>query len=310
MAGARARPGRAARDVPDGLDLVHYPVTVPIPRTSLPRVTTVYDMQHHDLPQFFSRGERAYRRWAYDDAARSADVVVTTSAWSRQRLVELLGLAPERVEVVHMGVDLERYSTKPGPLDERLPDELGLPERFLIYPANIWPHKNHELLVEALARADDADLGLVLTGRDFGRLGRLAAHAERLGVGHRVRHLGFVERDAVPVLYRLAVGMVFPSLYEGFGAPPVEAMACGCPVAASARGSLAEVCGGAVLKIEPESVDSISDAIDRLSGDADLRERLAAAGLARAREFSWAATAKHHTAIYERVYATFGASAR
>ena len=283
MTSARALPARAARDVPEGIDLIHYPVTVPIPSTRAPCVTTVYDLQHHDMPQFFSPVERAYRRWAYDSAARAADMVLTTSAWSKGRLVDLLGLSPERVEVVHMGVDGERFSPQPGDVDQDSRARLGLPERYLIYPANLWPHKNHE---------------------------RLAAHARRLGVEDRVRHLGYVDRAMVPAIYRQAVAMIFPSLYEGFGSPPVEAMACGCPVAASPRGSLAEVCGGAALEIEPESVESISAAIDRLSADADLLSRLASAGLERARAFSWRRSAEQHTAIYGHVCATFGAPAR
>jgi glycosyltransferase involved in cell wall biosynthesis len=310
MTSARALPALAARDVPEGIDLIHYPVTVPIPSTRAPCVTTVYDLQHHDMPQFFSPVERAYRRWAYDSAARAADMVLTTSAWSKGRLVDLLGLSPERVEVVHMGVDGERFSPQPGEIDQDIRARLGLPERFLIYPANLWPHKNHERLVEALARAHDRELALVLTGRDFGRAERLAAQARRLGVEDRVRHLGYVDRAIVPALYRQAVAMIFPSLYEGFGSPPVEAMACGCPVAASPRGSLAEVCGGAALELDPESVESISAAIDRLSADADLRSRLASAGLERARAFSWRRSAEQHTAIYGHVCATFGAPAR
>jgi glycosyltransferase involved in cell wall biosynthesis len=304
MAAARAFPRRAARDVPEGLDVLHFPVTVPIPSLPVPRVTTVYDVQHHDLPEFFSPYERAYRRWAYDGAAREADIVLTTSEWSRERLVELLGLDPDRVETIHMGVDSGRFSPDPTPIDERLPAELGLPERFVVYPANLWPHKNHERLIEGLARTEDTELGLALTGRDFGKLDGLIAHAERHGVGKRVRHLGYVDRDAVPALYRLAVAMVFPSLYEGFGSPPVEAMACGCPVAASPRGSLAEVCGGAVLELEPESAESIAAAIDRIATDETLQERLRRAGLERSRLFSWAAAASAHTAVYARAAAT------
>lgn len=307
MAAARLRPRRAASDVPDGLDVLHYPVTVPIPRSSVPRVTTVYDVQHHDMPQFFSPVERAYRRWAYDQAARDADVVVTTSAWSRERLVQLLGLAPEHVHVVHMGVDLERFTPSPEPIDERLRADLGLPERFVVYPANLWPHKNHERLVEALARTGDPELGLVLTGRDYGRLDALVAHASALGVGHRVLHLGYVQRDALPALYRLARAMVFPSLYEGFGAPPLEAMACGCPVASSTRASLAEVVGDAVAELEPESVESIAGALETVVGDEKTRSRLRSAGLERARAFSWGASAERHTAIYARACATSGA---
>jgi glycosyltransferase involved in cell wall biosynthesis len=209
--------------------------------------------------------------------------------------------------VVLMGIDLERFTPQPLPIDERLPAELGLPERFVVYPANLWPHKNHERLVEGLARIRDPELGLVLTGRDYGRLNTLKAHASALGVGNRILHLGYVERDAVPALYRLAEAMVFPSLYEGFGAPPLEAMACGCPVASSRRASLAEVVGDAAAKLEPESVESIAGALETVSEDEEARSRLRSAGLQRAQEFSWSASAERHTAIYARACATSGA---
>ena len=285
-----------------GVDVLHYPLTVPVPRFDGPTVVTLHDLQHLELPSFFSAGERAFRRFAYEGAARRASVVVTPSEHASSMAAERLGVDPARVVVAPHGVDHSRF-TPSGPSEEPFP-------RFLIYPANLWPHKNHERLVEALAGAHDRELALVLTGRDFGRAGRLAAHARSLGVEDRVRHLGYVDRAMVPALYRLAVAMIFPSLYEGFGSPPVEAMACGCPVAASPRGSLAEVCGGAAFEIEPDSVESISAAIDRLSADADLRSRLASAGLERARAFSWRRSAEQHTAIYGHVCATFGAPAR
>jgi glycosyltransferase involved in cell wall biosynthesis len=279
-------------------------MTVPIPAAKVPRITTVYDVQHHDLPGFFSPLERAYRRWAYDESARYADLVITTSAWSKGRLVALLGIEPERVEVVHMGVDPRRFSPTSLPGDPDVSKTHALPARFVLYPANLWPHKNHERLLEALAAAGDKDVSLVLTGRAYGRLDRLLGRAGELGVSERVRHLGYVSSDAVPALYRLAQGLIFPSLYEGFGSPPVEAMACACPVAASSRGSLAEVCDGAVLELEPESVESIAAAIDALCGNRDLRRRLVEAGIRRARELSWKTCALRHRAIYERVAAT------
>ena len=302
MSVARALPRVVARDIPAGLEVVHYPVTVPIPKAAVPTVVTIYDLQHHDLPQFFSRTERAYRRWAYDGAARSATLVVATSEHTRARLVEVLGLDPERVEAVHYGLDAERFTPRADG-DERLLAPLELPERFVIYPANLWPHKNHERLVEALAAQHDPDVALLLTGQTWGRLERLMERARRAGVGGRVRHLGYVEARAVPAVYRAARAMVFPSLYEGFGAPPLEAMACGCPVAASRRGSLGEVCGDAALELDPESTESIAAALERIASDEALRERLRAAGLDRAAQFRWNIAARRHTEIYGRAAA-------
>jgi glycosyltransferase involved in cell wall biosynthesis len=128
----------------------------------------------------------------------------------------------------------------------------------------------------------------VLTGQDYGRLGALRQRAEELGVRARVQHLGHVTAQALASLYRRAQALVFPSLYEGFGAPPLEAMACGCPVACSDGALLPEVCGDAALPFDPRSVESIAGA--RVSGDAGLREQLRRARLDRAQSFTWRAS--------------------
>jgi glycosyltransferase involved in cell wall biosynthesis len=207
------------------------------------------------------------------------------------------------VEVVPWGIDHERFAAAPTGADRGL-RELGLDRPYLVYPANLWPHKNHARLVDAFAAVGEHDLELVLTGQTYGRLEALLERASRAGVGSRVRHLGYLDTELLPAVYRGARAMVFPSLYEGFGTPPLEAMTCGCPVACSMQGSLPEVCGDAALPLEPESVESIADAIEAICFDDELRDSLRTAGLARARQFSWGAAAVRHRAIYERVAAT------
>ena len=298
MAKARIAPGRAARDVPGDLDLLHLPVTVPIPEIELPRVVTLHDVAHLDLPRVFSRAQRRYRRWAYDGSARRANLVVTVSEFSRQRIVERLGVAPERIAAIPHGID---HATFAPASDESGPVVSGLPERYLLYPANLWPHKNHLRLLDALAAVNDPDLHLVLTGQIYGRLRTVVAHARRRGLRSRLHHLGHIPRERLAALYRRATAMVFPSLYEGFGQPPLEAMACGCPVAASDRGAVAEVCGEAALGFDPDDVDSIAGAVGRVAGDEALRARLREAGMARAAEFSWERSAAAHLEVYRRV---------
>ena len=309
MAVARAAPRLVARDVPPGLDVMHFPVTVPIPRTGLPEVVTLFDVQHLDMPTFFSRAERLYRRWAYEGAARAATVTVTSSEYTRSRLIESADVDPERIEVVYLGIDHERFNIDASGDEEHLAG-MDLPGRFLVYPANLWPHKNHTRLVEALARAEDPELCLALTGQTYGRLEPLLKHASRAGVADRVRHLGFVQHATLPGIYRRAKAMIFPSLYEGFGAPPLEAMACGCPVAASMAGSLREVCADAVIGFDARSVEEMAQAIDRITADAGVRARLRSSGLRRALDFDWGTAAKRHVAIYKRAAATSGPQLR
>jgi glycosyltransferase involved in cell wall biosynthesis len=291
MTFAGIAPGVAGRDVPPGIDVVHYPVTIPIPRVDgAARVVSLNDVQHHELPQFFSPPERAFRRFAYDRAARRAEEVLTLSEHARGQIVERLGIAPERVTAIPCAVDHDRFRPEPDDHDAALPP---LPERFLLYPANLWPHKNHERLLRAFAAAGVEDLHLVLTGQTYGR--PLPAPP-----GDRVRHLGHVPFEHLPALYRRATAMVFPSLFEGFGMPLVEAMACACPGAASDRGAIAEVCGDAALRFDPTDTDAIAGAIRRIVGDDGLRARLRAAGPARAAEFRWDDVAARHVAVYRR----------
>ena len=303
MASARLLPALAERDVPGDLDVLHLPVTVPIPRQRGATVVTIHEVQVHSHPEFFSATERRYRRWAYDQAARDATAVIAVSGYVADRLVEAVGVERERIEVVHLGIDHDRF--RPGPVaeDERRLSGLGLPERFVVYPANAWPHKSHLTLIDAIARVS-GDLCLVLAGQDYGRRAELERHARRTGAGERVLHIGHVDGDTVAALYRRARALVYPSLHEGFGAPPVEAMACGCPVASALNTSLTEVCAGAALELDPRDATAMAESIERIDEDDRMRTALVEAGLERARDFSWSAAATRHRAIYERVAAT------
>jgi glycosyltransferase involved in cell wall biosynthesis len=234
------------------------------------------DVQHEFHPDFFPRWELAYRRVVYPRVARRARLIIAISEHVKQTLVDRLGVDPDRVRVIHLGVDLERFA----PGDEPR-------ERFLLYPANRWPHKNHERLFEALPliRRERPDLRLVLTGS--GHEGKPAP------TGVEVR--GRVPGDELARLVRTASALVFPSLYEGFGQPPLEAMAAGTPVASSNTTSLPEVVGDAARTFDPNDPEAIAEAVlDLLRDPAPYVAR----GLERARRFTWDATARAHDAVY------------
>jgi glycosyltransferase involved in cell wall biosynthesis len=298
MAFGHAAPWLIRREVPRDLDVLHLPVTVPIPALDLPTVVTVHDVLSHTLPGALPRAERRYRRWAYDGSARAATRVVAMSRYVADRLCEVVGVDRSRIDVIPMGIDHQVFRPQPGPHDQRLLAPLGLPERFLFYPANLWPHKNHARLLEAFGRVSDKALGLVLAGQGYGRLGEVDQHARRAGVADRVLHIRQVGPPTVAALYRRARALVYPSLNEGFGAPPLEAMACGCPVLSTLNTALGDVCDGAALELDPNDSAAMSDAIDRIEDDQALRTSLCERGVGRAAQFTWAAAADRHRATY------------
>jgi glycosyltransferase involved in cell wall biosynthesis len=299
LARAAVLPRQLRREVPPDLAAVHYPVAVSLPRLPMPRIVTLHDMQHHDMPENFSRAQRIYRAIAYDASARYADQVITVSEYSRTRIIQTLGVPPERVHAIHHGLDHERFQPRNLDLDQGTLDTLDVPGRYVFYPANLWPHKNHQRLIAAFARIDDSRVHLVLTGQRY-EAGKALEDTVRLHrVTERVHHLGYVSPDLLPALYRRAVGLIFPSQYEGFGAPPLEAMACGCAVATSNIGALDEVCGGAALTFAPDDERSITSAINNLVEDQDLRDQLRADGFARAAQFTWHHSADEHLRVYQ-----------
>jgi glycosyltransferase involved in cell wall biosynthesis len=272
-------------------EILYFPFTVPLPWPSRRQghVQMVFDLQHRDLPQLFPRIERVFRRIAYEATARRADAIITISAFTKGRIVELLGIPEERIHVSHLGVDTERFRP-----------HLGEREDFVFYPARAWPHKNHARLFEAmrLLRADGHDLRLVLTGGDLEKLGPLPDFVEWRG------HVGTEE---LAEIYRRAAVLAFPSLYEGFGFPPLEAMASGCPVAAADSGSLPEICGDAAVLVDPLDPRAIADGIlEAIERSAELGAR----GVERAARFSWERCREEHLAVLRAVAAARRAGRR
>lgn len=290
------------REHPFELDpeVVHYPLTLAFPPVAGPTVVTLHDVLHRDHPEYFSRTERLWRAFAYDRASAHATMLVTDSEHARAKIVEMLGVPEERVVAIPFGVDHAHYHALRSGTAELSLAGFALPERFLFYPASLWLHKNHPRLFEVLSRLADPDLHLVLSGATFDRLDEVMADARRIGVAERVRHVGHIPHELLPAVYRAAQGLVFPSLYEGFGAPPLEAMACGVPVASSHVASLAEVCGDAALELDPLDVDQMTDAVGRLITDERLRADLRTRGFRQAARFSWDRSVESHLAVYRR----------
>jgi glycosyltransferase involved in cell wall biosynthesis len=287
------------------LDLWFCPFTDLEPRISpVPAVITVHDVQHEYYPEFFHPDELRHRRHFFPESCAAADHIIAVSEFTRRCVLEKYGVEPGRVSAIWeaAGSDFDwRGATAHAPAVRK---RYALPARYILYPANTWHHKNHLRLIEALAHYRQAHRGepnLVLTG--VGKEGQEAL--DRAVEAHRlqglVRMLGYVPRADLPALYAGAACLVFPSLFEGFGIPLVEAMLVGCPIAAADVASIPEVVGDAAVLFDPLDPADISRALATVLGDAGQAAELARRGRARAELFSVSRMATVTLELFERV---------
>lgn len=258
--------------------------------TVRPYIFTIHDLNHLDRPENSSFLKRLYYRLIMRPSARRALRVLTVSEFSRARIIAWAGLSPEQVINVGNGVDASYHP-------DVKPYAPGYP--YLLCVGNRKGHKNEARVVEAFARAGiDPAIRLLFTGDPNGELDQLG---RTLSVKERLVFLGRVPEKELPGIYRGALALLFPSLYEGFGLPVIEAMACGTPVLTANTTALPEVAGDAALLVDPLSVAEIAAGIERLGREPALREELHRRGLARAPLFNWKTVADRvRTALYDR----------
>ena len=304
------RPDPAALPGGGRADLLYCPFTALFyARPSVPTVATVYDLQFIEYPQFFSRAEVEERAANFFRAAAAADRLVCISDYVRDQVCRTAGLGSAWVKRVHISLPDRLGPCEPAALPALLARHGLRHGRYLIYPANTWPHKNHEMLLAAagiyFARHPASDLKIVCPGVSDEPRGRaLKAAARRMGLAERAIFPGFLGERDLAGLFAGARALIFPSLFEGFGMPLLEAMAQGVPVLSANTTSLPEIAGDAALLFDPRRPDEIVGAIEAIEGEPQMAERLAAAGRARAAQLGNAATmAEAYLALFEDVMA-------
>jgi glycosyltransferase involved in cell wall biosynthesis len=284
-----------------GADIVHIPGGTPGPLASpMKMVMTVHDLAPTRHPELLPH---ARSRWYWGRmvprAARRADAVLVPSAATKRDAVALAGIPETRIHVAHWGVPLDLGGTANLPTPAELRATYGLPEVYVLYVGTIDRRKDYRTLLGAVCRLDP-EVHLVVAGTIIAGRTDFPDTVARLGLGRRVIVLGYVPEPDLPALYRGAAVFVYPSFYEGFGLPVLEAMACGTPVVAYRTTSLPEVAGDAAILLEPPvAPETLAGAITRLTRDGDLRRCLVERGLARAATFDWRTTAAVTARVYE-----------
>jgi glycosyltransferase involved in cell wall biosynthesis len=285
-----------------GADLFHGTLNVAPFGCPVPRIITIHDLAFIRFPQTFRSYNRTYLDLATRVSARQSAYILAVSEHTKREVVGLLGIPPERVIVTYDAARAHFRPPDPAAL-EAFRTRHSLPEQFVLYVGTLEPRKNLLTLLEAYSQvARQSQVPLLIGGGKGWMFAPIFKRVEALQLREQVHFVGYLEEEELPLWYAAATLFVFPSLYEGFGMPPLEAMSCGTPVVTSNSSSLPEVVGQAGVMVSPTDDSALAEAILRLLQDATLRDELRERGFAQARAFSWRTTAERTLAVYERAF--------
>ena len=282
------------------LDLLHSMAFV-LPWLALsPGVVTVYDLSFMLYPERFPAGQRRYLQSQTAQACRRARRVITISESSRQDVSRLFGTPLAAIDVIWPGVDGAVFRPLPAADVAAFRQREGLPERFVLHVGTLQPRKNIPVLLEAMAQlAGETAVPLVLTGGKGWLFDEIFARVTDLGLTHRVRFTGYVPDEDLPLWYNAATALAFPSVYEGFGLPVVEAMSCGTPVIAANVSSIPEAAGEAALLFDPHDPTALAACLTAVLQHPDLVDDLRHKGLSQAGQFSWVRAGRETAVTYQ-----------
>lgn len=282
------------------LDVCHFPFQVIAPLgVKSKKVLTFHDMQEVFFPHFFTKSELTSREWEHKMSAKVADSIITISQFSKNSLIQHYGIRDEKISVVYHGFDSKRFNLR----SKFVSPGVSLPEKYIFYPAASWPHKNHLRLLEAFldVSKDYPELKLVLSGMKTTHYSSIEEFIRKNNMQDRVIHLGYLPYNSLPEVYNKALFMIFPSLFEGFGIPVLEAMAMGTPVLCSNTASLPEIAEKSALFLDPRNPQDISKKMRALLESARLCNDLRRHGLEHVKTFSWERMALDTQKVYMRV---------
>src|SRR5882724_4388762 len=292
------------KDSLDAVDVLHSPFFNAPKDHHGSLVVTIYDVSFLLQPQFHTEANRLHCLQGTLNAALYADRIVAISMQTKKDLIDYFSVPDERIRVIHPAHRKIYYPERDVEVIRRALERLGIFHNFILFVGSLEPRKNLKTLLQAYAtyvtRYACKELLVVAGGKGWLN-DDLSQVAAELGIAERVKFLGYVQEADLRVLYSAAKLFVYPSIYEGFGLPPLEAMACGAPVITSNTSALPEVVGDAALLIDPHNSEELCQAMQRVLCDDDFRKRMRRQSLARAKLFSWEQTAEQTLAVYEEV---------
>lgn len=281
-------------------DVYHFPNFAIPPLSRGCKVVTIHDMSFARYPQFAEERNLRYLTSVIAQTAGRADAIITDSRFSAAEITECLHVPPEQVFPIHLGIAPECRRSSPE-ATSALRRQLGLLRPYILTVGTLEPRKNIPFLIDLFEQLPAFDGDLVIAGMRGWKYEPILHRMQSSRLAPRIRYLEYVEDRHLPALYSGAEAFVTPSFYEGFGFPPLEAMACGTPVVSSSGGSLAEVLGDSALVLPEFRIDAWQDAVTAILTDTTLRQRLIESGLARAQRYDWRETARQTFEIYRRV---------
>jgi glycosyltransferase involved in cell wall biosynthesis len=294
------------RAIVDRLDLLHVQYVAP-PIRSVPTIVMIHNICYEFFPEFYSRSEVLQFRVAIRWTVRHARHILTVSESSKSDIADTYKVAPAKIDVTYNGIDFARF--RPPTTDSAVDAVLvkyGIKRPYVLAVGNLQPRKNLVRLLDAFIdlKRNHQNLPhkLVLVGKPAFRHSEIVSHVRKRSAEAQVILTGYVPDEDLPLLYGGATVFAYPSLYEGFGLPVAEAMACGIPTLTSDRSAVPEVAGDAAILVDPENARSINDGLLRILTDSDLAAKLAARGLERAQRFTWENTASATLAAYEAAF--------
>jgi len=284
----------------------HYNIPL-LPIKAARRIVTIHDVFHLAYSANLRWHERLYAKYVMQKAVDKSDLIITDSQFSFDEICKYTKRAKDKIRLVHCGVDRQLYKREKSELRiQKTIEKFSLPSRYFLFVGNLKLHKNLTTLLLAI-RELPSDIKLIVIGKSEGMKhidGGDVIYQQHPDLHGRVIWLSSLSNQDLPVFYQLAQGLVFPSYYEGFGLPPLEAMSCGCPVIASNAASLPEVCGAAALYVFPGSPKEIGLAMKRVLSDLEFRQRLIEAGYENVSKFNWKSAVAAHINLLQEVLCT------